>query len=178
MQDRLCPSPAKKKLNYIENRPRDISRCIKSHLNISSFDIIVVSCCTFDMFLFFGFFRWCWNSKHICSSGFFEFINFNFYATTKSWQAHQKIRLDELAWKKWVSNVFMETFIELSRKPFQNLLLWRLLVFAEFWLKYVALPLAVKNPSSPRLRRTSFVHPPTESKGGVINTECGIININ
>ena len=113
----------------------------------------------------------------MCSRWLFEFINFSFHATTKSWIAHQKVRLDELAWKKWVSDVFMETVIELSRKPFRNLLLWCLLVFAELLL-YVALPLAIKNPCPPpRLRRTSFAHPPTESKGGEINHYNGMWSI-
>ena len=93
-------------------------RCIKPCLNISSVDTILAFCCRFDILECFG---WCWISKHICSRGFFEFINFNFYATTKSWHAHQKVRLDELVWKKCVPDIFMETFIELSIKPFEHL---------------------------------------------------------
>ena len=99
-----------------------ISKCIKSCLNISSFDTTVVSCCRFDIF---GFFGWCWTSRHMCSRGFYEFINFSFYATTKSRHAHQKIRLDKFVWKKWVSEIFMDTFIALSITPFENLLLWQ-----------------------------------------------------
>ena len=53
---------------------------------------------------------------------------FNFYATTKSWHAHQTIRLDELIWTKRISEIFMEKIIELSIKPFQNPLLWHLFV--------------------------------------------------
>ena len=96
---------------------QDISKCIKPYLSISCYDAIVGFCGRFD---FLGFFDWCWNSKHICSSGFFEFINFNFYVITKSWHAHQKDRLHELVWKKWVSDIFMDTFIKLSINSFKT----------------------------------------------------------
>ena len=64
----------------------------------------------------------------ICSRGFSEPNNFNFHATTKSWHAHQKIRLDAFIWTKWVSEICMKQFIELSIKPFQNPLFWQLFV--------------------------------------------------
>ena len=55
---------------------------------------------------------------------FINFIKSRFYAITKSWHAHQKIRLDELIWTKWVYLFLITTLIELSTKPFQNLLFW------------------------------------------------------
>ena len=50
------------------------------------------------------------------SRGFIEFIKRNFYATTKGWHTHQNIRLGELVWHNWVSELFMESFIELTKK--------------------------------------------------------------
>ena len=62
--------------------------------------------------------------KHIiCSTGFIEFMIFDFYATTKNWHAHQNVRLGKLVCKKLVSHIYMETVIELSIKPFENLFL-------------------------------------------------------
>ena len=98
---------------------------VKIYSTISCFDAIAGFCGRLDFLWFFG---WCWNSKHICSGWFFKFINSNFYVTTKSWQAHQKVSLDELVWKKWVSEIFIDAFIKLSLKPFQNPVLWHLFV--------------------------------------------------
>ena len=115
------------------NLPWDISRCIKPRLNISSFDTIVVVCRRFHIF---GFLGRCWISKHICSRGFIDFIIFGFHATTKSWHAHQKIRFDELMWTKWISEICMDRFIELSVKLFQNLRLWRVFVLLSYYYYY------------------------------------------
>ena len=86
-------------------------------------------CCRIDLLRFVV--GWCWNSKHIWSRGGLKPNNINFYATTKSWHAHQKIRLGESIWKEWVPEIFMEQLIELSTKPFQNPLLWHLFVLLE-----------------------------------------------
>ena len=101
---------------------------IKMYWIISKHIMVQCHCCFLWQIWLFVIFGRCCNSKHICSSGFFEFINFNFYATTKSWQAHQKVRLDELVWKEWVSEICMDTFIKLPIRPFQNPLLWHLFV--------------------------------------------------
>ena len=39
---------------------------------------------------------------YIGTQGFINFIKSHFYAITRSWHAHQKIRLDELIWTKGV----------------------------------------------------------------------------
>ena len=68
------------------------------------------------------------------SRGFVNFIKSHFYAITKSWHAHQKIRLDELIWKKWVKFICLRKIIELSTRPFENLLFWNLLKTAYVFL--------------------------------------------
>ena len=148
--------------NYIQCKSKllwGISGCIKPCLHISSFDTIVFFCCRFYIF---GFLGWCWISKYICSRGLLEFIIFGLYAATKSWHAHHKVRLDEFVWKKWVSELLMETFIEVSRKPFENLVLWPLLIFAGILWQYVALLLAIKNSPPPPdcVGQALSIHPP------------------
>ena len=55
---------------------------------------------------------------------FMNFIKSHFYVITRSWHAHQKIRIDELIWTKLVQFVFITKMIEQSTKPFENLLFW------------------------------------------------------
>ena len=86
------PSPkAKANVNKI---------CVDTYQNvlnhIQTYRVLIqllFCCCRFGIL---GFFVWCRNSNHIYSRGLSEFINVNFYATTKSWHTHQKVRLDEL----------------------------------------------------------------------------------
>ena len=97
------------------------------------------------MQLFFMIF-WMLLEYYISMEGSINFIKSTFYATTKSWHAHQKIRLDELIWKKWVLFVFIRTFIELSTKPFENLLLWHCLKTAYVFLFFQVQPVFPKDP--------------------------------
>ena len=110
---------------------RDISKYMKPNLKTSCFDDIVAFCCRFYFLVI------CWlmlGYQHTCSSASSDLINFMCYVITKSWHAHQKVRLDESICKEWVWEMFMDRFIELLTKPFQSLLFWHLRVFAEILL--------------------------------------------
>ena len=75
-----------------------------------------------------------------------DFNNFKLYATTNSWHAHQKILLDELIWTKWLSDIFMDRFIELSTKPFQNIFLWHLFCLLNYYYYYNIVTEIISSP--------------------------------
>jgi len=152
------------------NRPWDISRCIKPCLNISNFDIIAIVCCRFYIV---GLLGWCWISKHICSRGFIEFIILDSYATAKSWLAHQKVRLDELVWKGWVSEIFMETFVELSIKPFENILVCQLL-FCWSIIIICFIASGKQTPPPPPTASDKLCPCPHRIQRGRVISECGV----
>ena len=112
---------------------------------------------------FFVLFGWCCNSKHICSNGFFEFINFNFYVITKIWHAHQKVRLDKLVWMKWDSEIFMGQIYWVIDETISKPILVTPIRFAAIFPSYVALSQSITSPPLSPLRTQThtggwFIH--------------------
>ena len=124
----------------------DISKCIKPYLKRLCVDAIVGFCCSFD---FWGFFGWCWNVKHICSSGFFDFINFNFYVIIRSWHVNRKVGATSSYEGMSLRSIYGQIYW--ATKPIATLTLFTPLRFAEMMLlsSSVALPRQKPPPSPP-----------------------------
>ena len=86
----------------------------------------------------------------------------------------QRIRRHKLVWQKSISETFMETLLSYRSNRWKT---YSCDTYVSGWNIIIICSIACGNQKPippPRLRRTSFVHPPAGTLRGVIITECKI----